>query len=115
MSLASTIVLLVEQTPPNGCRQHLGPQGEFQLSPASPEALQDRSSAGAWGQGRDDSEKNCSPVPSTLSPFYDSLALGCCPFQHSGTSTGTNPIPLASLCTAEVTWNFLEVLLFPTM
>lgn len=42
MSFASTIVLLVEQTPSNGHHQHLCLQGEFQLSPASPEALQDQ-------------------------------------------------------------------------
>ena len=42
MSFASIIVLLVEQIPPNGHHQHLCCQGESQLSPASPEALQDQ-------------------------------------------------------------------------
>ena len=45
MLFASTIVLLLEQTPPNGHHQHLCRQGEFQLSLASPEALQDQQSA----------------------------------------------------------------------
>ena len=45
MSFSSTIVLLVEQTPPNGHHQHLCQKGEFQLSPDSPQALQDQQSA----------------------------------------------------------------------
>lgn len=50
------------------------------------------SSACAWGQGGGDSENNGSLSP-RAPPLCDSSALGGggCPFQHSGTSTDTNP------------------------
>lgn len=41
MAFASTSILMVERFPRNGCHQHLFPQGEFQVPPLSPEALQD--------------------------------------------------------------------------